>query len=338
MARKQNTGIARTEFGWRAFIRVRGTLYSQRFPPDTTLTAMRDWRAAKRTDVLRAQFVAPPAGVFRDDVDAYLAAVKTMPSYDDRERDMEAWLTIIGPARTRQSITSTEIRAALQRWRTNGRQDGKPLSESACNHRRSALMHFFTVMNGKSGANPCRDVPKFREPEPMPRGLPIAVLKRVFRCMPNSKTKARVLVMTFTGIPRATLMRMTREHIDYRAKTALVPRRRKGAGTTMRVMPLTPQAVAAFKLLDRFDGWGHFSRASLLQSLHRACRTAGVTPFRAYDLRHSIADATYELTGDIGAVQALLDHADIKMTNRYTVKAISTRLKKAVGALAKGYR
>jgi integrase/recombinase XerC len=333
-------GIARSVFGWRAFIRVQGRLYSKRFPPDATITEMKDWRAAKRTDVLRSAAFSPVAigSTFADDIDAYLRAVKTMRSYRDRERDLDAWIAIIGQRRTRQTITSTEIRATLQQWRVNGRHDGKPLSESACNHRRTALMHFFTVMNGKSGANPCRDVPRFREPDPEPRGLTFKQLAKVFRKMPESKTKARVMVMAYTGIPRATLMQLTAASVDYRAKTVTLPRRRKGGGTKLRVMPLTPQAVQAFRMLNRYDGWGHFSRASLLQSLHRACVSAKVTPIRAYDLRHSFGSEAYARTGDIGAVQALLDHADIKMTNRYTLKAVDARVRRAVKALAKGYR
>jgi integrase len=326
-------GIVRSVDGCRAFIRVRGHLYSKRFPPDTPLTVLRDWRAATRTDALRAaKFAAVPSGTFAEDVTNYLRAVKTMPTYAWREVDLDHWLAVLGASRTRQSITSAEIRAALQQWRTNGRKDGKPLSESACNHRRTALMHFFTVMNGKAGSNPCRDVPKFREPDPTPRGLTFAQLTRVFRAMPETKTKARAMVMAYTGIPHATLMRLEPGAVDYRAKTVLVPRRRKGSGTKPRVLPCSPEALTAFRLLDRYDGWGPFSRDSLRRSLQRACVTAKVTPIRGYDLRHSFAAHVYKESGDIGAVQGLLDHADQKMTARYTLSAIDGRMRSALNA------
>jgi integrase/recombinase XerC len=339
----KDDGIFRQADGsWRAFIRVGPDrkLFSKRFrDPDTSKSVMRDWRQATKVDVKRAAKFSPAiTQTFAEDVDDYLRAVRTMPSYADRERDMDAWIEEIGKTATRADITSTQIRAVLQQWRIDGRHDGKPLSESACNHRRTALMHFFSVLNGKSGSNPCRDVPRFREPDPEPRGLSFKVLQKVFRKMPDTKTKARLMVLAYTGIPRASLMRMRAEDIDYKAKTALVPRRRKGAGTKLRVLPLTPQAIKAFKMLNRFDGWGHFSRASLLQALKRACVSAKVTPIRAYDLRHSFASEAYARTGDIGAVQALLDHADVKMTNRYTLKAVDARVQKAVRALAKGYR
>ncbi len=331
-------GIVRSDTGWRAFVRVRGTLYSKRFPSDTPITTLRDWRAAKRTDVLRASLHVLPSGTFANDVDTYLRAVRTMPTYDEREQMMLLWITALGGARTRQSITSAEIRGALQHWRVSGRYDGQPLSESACNHRRTALMHFFSVMNGKSGANPVRDVPRFHEPDPEPRGLTYAKLRKVFATMRESATKARLMIIAYTGLPHATIQRLTRADLDLKAKTVTVPRRRKGAGTKTRIVPLTPEAVKAFKMLDRCEGWGHFSRSSLRKSFHLACRTAKVTVIRPYDLRHSFGTAVYEATGDLGAAQALLDHANIKQTQRYTMRAVADRMRKALTQTRKSFR
>lgn len=339
MSGNSPTGIVRTEFGFRAFIRVRGRLYSKRFPPEASLTDMRDWRAAKRTDVLRAALhVVPSSSTFRDDVRVYLLAVKTMATYDEREQDMDRWVAAIGESRIRHSITSAEIRGALQQWRIGGRKDGKPLSESACNHRRTALMHFFSVMNGKSGANPVRDVPRFREPDPEPRGLTYPKLRRIFATMKESKTKARLMLIAYTGLPHSTIMRLNPEHVNLKGRYAVVPRRRKGAGTQTRIIPLLPEAVAAFKMLIRCDGWGHFSRGSLRKALHQACRTAKVTRIRSYDLRHSFGTAVYEATGDIGAAQALLDHSDIKQTRRYTLKAAAGQMRKALLKTRKSFR
>ena len=333
---RRPTGIQRTTIGHRAYVRVRGVLHTKRFPPDATPTEMQNWRQATRVDVLRSLARTPRSrGTFGEDVDAYLKSVKTMPSYVDRENDLDAWLAALGSGRSRHTITSAEIRTALQQWRVNGRKDGKPLSESACNHRRSALMHVFTVLNGKAGANPVREVPKFREPDPEPRGVSFAQLRKAFNAMPESKTKARVLIMAYTGLPHATLMRLTPGMVDLRARTVTVPRRRKGQGTKTRVLPLQPEAIKAFRLLDRYDGWGSFSRDSLRRSLRRACATAGIPLIRGYDLRHSFGTAVYAASGDIRAVQALLDHSDVKLTERYTLGAVDERMKAALSAMRK---
>lgn len=354
--RDYGTGITTTKTGFRVYVRVKGTLYPKRFPKSATATDMKDWRAAKRVEVLTAHKArtdqAPARGSFGADVQTYLAAVKAMPTYVDRARDMAAWTAALPTQRSRDAISSAEVRAVLQDWRLTGKTvenrvtDDKgniiatstrqvPLSESACNHRRTALMHFYTVLNGKSGYNPVRDVPKFREPDPEPRGVPFSVLQEVFAAMPETATKARVLVLATTGLPPSTLMRLTPASVNYQAKTLTAPRRRKGKGTKTRTLPLSPDALAAFKLLTRYDGWGPFSKDSLRHSLHRACVTAGVPKLRAYDLRHSFATAAYQASGDIRAVQALLDHSDQKLTDRYALGAFDPRMRSALTALRK---
>lgn len=332
MARGYGTGITRTDFGWRACVRVHGRLYTKRFPPDATLTDMKDWRAATRTDVLRQERTRPPSGTFEDDIETYLAAVKAMPTADRREADLKLWLTVIDGTRARQTITGAEIRAALHHWRLLGRRDGKALSESSCNHRRTALMHFFSVLNGKSGANPVRDVPKFREPDPQPRGLTPAQLETLFKAMPDSATKARAMVMAYTGLPPSTLARLTPAALNRRAKALTVPRRRKGHGTKTRTLPLSPAALKAFTALTKHRAWGAFSRDALRHSVQRACAKAGVPVIRAYDLRHSFGSAVYRASGDIRAVQALLDHSDVALTERYTLSAVDARMKAALKA------
>src|SRR5262249_41512081 len=81
----------------------------------------------------------------------------------------------------------------------------------------------------------------------------------------------------------------------------------------------------------RLECWGSFSNSSLRQAFRRACRKAGVTGMRPYDLRHSFGTMLYKLTGDIHAVGALMVHASQKTTARYTLAAVPQRLRLAVG-------
>lgn len=354
MAGRLKTGLHVTDSGFRAFVRVRGQLYTKRFPKDATITEMRDWRASTRTDKLREAVRQSKrrAGTFADDVNTYLAAVRNMPTYKWRQTDLDAWVAEFG-ARKRPSITADEIRAVLQRWRLSGKRLFRPwcnlrtrkaemvevgrgpLSESACNHRRTALMHLWNVLDGKSAPNPLKDVPRLREPDPQPRGVPMATVQRILDAMPDSATKARCLVMAWTGLPHASLMQLTAASVDFTAKTVYVPRRRKGKGTKARVVPLLPQAVRAFKQMVKWDAWGKFSRDSLRRSLALACEKAGVDPIRPYDLRHSFASAAYAAGGDIHAVQALLDHSDVKLTARYALSAIDQRVLNTLHELRK---
>jgi integrase len=317
---------------------------------------MQDWRQGVRVDILRkdAQRATKriAGGTFAQDVETYLKAVKAMPTYKWRKADLEAWIAVFG-TRRRSDITSDEIRAVLHDWRLTGRLIRRrwcelatrketwvnvgraPLSDSACNHRRTALMHLYHVLDGKSAINPVRDVPRFREPDPEPRGIPLERVGLILAAMPDSATKARCLVMAWTGIPHATLMQIQPEHVRWDEHAVYVPRRRKGKGTKARVLPLLPQAVSAFRMMQRYTAWGAFSRDSLRRSLHRACDAIGVPRIRPYDLRHSFGTAAYQLTGDIRAVQALLDHSDAKLTARYTLGAVDSRVAMALATMRK---
>jgi len=352
----RRTGISKTEFGWRAAIRVKGALYTKRFPPDTTITAMQDWRQATRVDKLRAHqrhaSRRTAAGSFAEDAETYLKAVRAMPTYRWRKADLEAWIAEFG-TRTRSTITSDEIRAVLHRWRLEGRAiiryafdirtrqrvaveiGHASLSESACNHRRTALMHLYTVLDGKAAPNPVRDVPRFREPDPEPRGIPLETVQRILDAMPESATKARCLVMAWTGLPHATLMQLTASNLRWHDQAVYVPRRRKGKGTKARILPLLPQALEAFRMMARCDAWGRFSRDSLRRSLHRACDAVELPRIRPYDLRHSFLTAAYEASGDIRAVQVLADHADAKLTTRYTLGAVDIRVRDTLAAVGR---
>ena len=105
-----------------------------------------------------------------------------------------------------------------------------------------------------------------------------------------SKTKARLAVIAYTGLPHSLLKSLTREMIDWQGKGVTVPARRKG---------------------DALDCWGAFSNSSMLKSFHRACVLAKVTPVpRVYDLRHSFATEMYRLTGDPKATAQLLMHSE----------------------------
>lgn len=362
MPRKRlEIGLTKTDSGHRAFVRVRGHLYTKRFDADATPTEMQDWRAATRTDALRkakqAADAAPQPGTFAEDVTTYLGTVTSMPTYAEREYHMRLWVARFG-TRTRDSITSAEIRATLEQWRASGKPITNrktnvvirwvPLSESACNNRRAALMHFFTVMNGKSGRNPARDVPKYTEPEPEPRGYPYQVIEAILATMRPSATRARLHVITWTGMSPASLKRVREEDVDAAAGKMFRRRRRKGKGTAGKSVPILPQAVAAFRELRTHDGYGDFDAravnrawlravASFIASMRETEPDFSLPRFTVKDLRHSFGTRAYEVTGDLRAVGELLDHSTLDLTKRYTLKAVDPRLQHAIDLVTQSF-
>jgi integrase len=325
-----------TPSGIRAQIRINGVLHRRHFKRGTDPLVIKQWLLTQEKKFRRPD--ARQTGHFDDDARAYLAAVTAMPSYADRAKHIEEWIAVFG-SRFRGSISSHDIRAQLQKWRSEPRTvtAGKAnpreltLSASAVNHRRTALMHLFTVLDGKSAENPVRDVPKFREPAVVPRALSYVQIRRIFKAMSPCKSKARLMVIAYTGIPHAQLKRITVGDVDFRAKTVRVEGRKKGAGTQARVMPLTPDGVTAFKLMRKEDAWGPFSNDTLRRLFREACARAKVTAdVTTYDLRHSFGTEIYRRSGDIRATQLLMGHSKEAQTHRYTGAAQEQRVATAI--------
>lgn len=313
-------GISRTPTGFRAQVRIRGVLHRQRFTRDTPISTMINWVA-----MIRRRYASPYGpGTFAADAERYLKAVRAMPTYTQRAQHIRDWVAVFGE-RYRDEITPDEIRAQLHAWRSEGK------AAATCNKRRTALMHAYTVLDGRSGKNPVRDAPKFREPAPAPKALPYALIRGILDALPESKAKARLMVMAFTGLPQAQIETIRPEDVDFEAGAVAVQGRRKGAGTAGRLVPLTPDGVRAFKMMDREGAWGRFSRTVVRRAFQRACTRLGLPKrFVPYDLRHSFGTEVYRSSGDIRATQVLMGHSTPQLTHRYTLAAVDPRVKAAL--------
>ena len=323
-------GIWQTRYGYRVMIRIRGKLHTERFPPIYTLDRLRKWRDdhEKRHRPKKGQ-----RGTFAADAEGYLLTVRTMSSFADRKRDIQNWIDVVGD-KPRWELTPELIRAQLSTWKAEGGgidpKTGKPipLANNTVNHRRTALSHLFTVLDGKNEYNPVREVPPFALPAPMKRGLPLAVVMRVLRKIHGPKTRARLEVLAWTGLRPSELMRLTPDLVDLRAGVALVPTAKGGPPREIAFR----LAVPAWKKLLKADALGKFSVQSTRKSLHLACKAVGVPPFRVYDLRHSFLSALRKSGADLSDVQAQAGHTDIALTRRYA-PTITNKLRAAVGRL-----
>jgi integrase len=320
-----------------AYIRIAGKLRHKRYPLDTSLLVVRQWREQQRAKaILGLPEDTSDAKTLAEDCATYLEAVAGMPTIADRTYQIQAWRDALGPTRRRASVTSVEIRQQLESWRVDGKQPTKRnahpggLSPASLNLRRTALMHLWAVLDGRSAINPVKDVPRFREVTPPLRLPSIAEAERAIAAVGHPKKKsqsrARLSVLLWTGWPAAKLTRVTPRHVDLNQARAFVKGRRKGEGTRDRWLPLLPQAVKALKELKRVKAWGAFSNSSLHSALQRGCVKAKVTPFRTYDLRHVFLSEVALATKDDRVVAELAMHADIRMTRRYTESTVDPRL------------
>lgn len=318
--KRLDRGIYQTASGFRVIVRIGDILERKRFPPTYTLEALRRWR----DDHIRLRRPQTrQRGTFADDVRRYLDAVSGMPTYADRKRQIEAWLVHRDPPFARYRLTPTDIRTQLARWKASG------LAANTVNHRRTALSHLYTVLDGKAAYNPVREVPAFKLPPPVARGVPMRTVAKVLKQMANApKTQARLEVLAWTGLRPSELMRLTPALVDLKAGIARVPTAKGGPA---REVPFR-LAARAWKRMVKLNALGPFSPQSARKQLHAACRRAHVTPFRVYDLRHSFLSALRRAGADLSDIQAIAGHSDIKLTRRYA-PTITAKLTRAVRRL-----
>lgn len=274
---KIERGIWRTPHGYRIYVWANGRSFPKRLPNTWTLTQVRQYRDEHVVALRRTAGRAAQRGLFADDADRYLRGVAAMPSIDDRRRDIRQWVDRFGH-RSRASITVDEIRAELHRWRAT-------LAASTVNHRRTALLHLYTTLDRRGVYNPVREIRPFPEPPPEPRAVPLDTVRSILGVMRPSKTRARLAVLAWTGMRGSQLMRMRPAFVDLEAGHCWVPSGKHGDS---HLVALNAEGIAAWReFIDR-EAWGVFSKDGLRHAFQRACKNAGVSGLRPYDLRHSL--------------------------------------------------
>lgn len=305
-------GIRPWKGGWQAYVRTRSGLVSKSFPIDTPIDTMKTWRKVQQ---LAAPIAKPAGPTFEKDVAAYLARVTAMPTYGQRKQHLELWLKALGRDRLRSTIVTAEIDHVMQRWLT------AKLEPDTVRKRRTSLLALFHKLDGKAAVNPVRDSRPPPAALPQVRGLDERSLIKVLASLPPSKTAARLRVLAWTGLPPGMLMALTPADVDLDRAEVRVRPRRKGAGSPARALPLTPQAVDAFRQMIALGAFGDFAGGSAGRSLQRACKRSSIAPIRLYDLRHTFGALLYLKTKDLPTVGRFLLHASLTSTARYAMAA-----------------
>jgi len=318
-------GVRRDRYGWRAYVKV-GTgpnaiQREKRFKADAEMETILRWRDECRVALRKIKPLTPGAGTLGADVARYLLLVSSMPTYQQRKDHLDLWLDELGAHTPRSEITAEHIGAVLQRWRQR-------YSAATCNKRRTALMHLWSKLDGKGASNPVRDVPKFRTDDPLPRGRdPHAVdalLKKAQRC----RSRACCRVLLWTGMRPDELQRAEKDDLDLKQRI-VIARTAKGGRT--RAIPLTPQAVSAWREFIAAKCWQDVPQAA---PLNRWLKKVTGLELRVYDLRHSYGTALARRQTRLDVIGALMGHSTLELTKRYTLAAVTPDAAEATGRLA----
>jgi site-specific recombinase XerC len=380
MARQLPTGVTRTSTGYRAFVWVpwpgypNGRIRSKRFTRtatyEPTAKEAEDWREERRVEARRKKADDPiPVGEgFLADAERYLETVPAMPGFKDRRRHIREWAALFGE-RPSDEVQPHEIRAQRDRWLTVGpkrvlvKRPGEkahfeeraiPLSASSVNHRLRALENLYTVLNGRAGFNPVREVDEVEPPDVQPKGHSFALAYEILSFMPDvttpkkngthekgSLSRVRFEAMLVTGFPAKQLGMLKPEHVNWHVPSVVPPKRLKGrrsrrarARRTVKPRQLMPAAVPVLRRFFAMGANRKFSSSSLRRSVKRAIAAANrerarrelpaiPETLRPYDLtRHTFGTEVFRLTKNLLLVKDLMGHADIEQSERYAMAAI----------------
>lgn len=350
MPRSHRTRIAKNIYedaiGLAVLATAAGRTREKRFPAGTPFRTLTRWQEDTRAELRRdaaTRKAALPAGSLLESIAHYLGPF-TGSVRRDRANLLHHWALALGAPATAKGLTLQALQAAVLTWKAAG------VKASTINHRRRALIALLDAL-APGAPNLGRFLPREHAPAGQIRALPMPVAEAIVDALPDigrpvkghrrdtldkSKTKARLRVMLWTGLPQATLMRVTPEDVDLERRRLLVRPRRKGQGAAAVELPLLPEAVAALRTFLYLGAWGRFSTKSMAQSFLRAATRARQDhpeiPARCYPylLRHTFLSYVLEMTGDESAVGVLAQHADKRSTARYVQRGAAIRAEQAI--------
>lgn len=331
---------------------------------EADLRRMERWQLHTRAELLGDQPLKASRDSLKASVPRFLATMPTGAPRHDYEKLLDVWCHTSLGEMPRHLIRRAHVLTQFAQWEAEGYAAG------TMNQRLRALRKLYEVLDADDefAINPCAKIRKFTEPEPQERGASYDILEGILACIPDigfaakrgskrppyNKSKIRLRVMAWTGLPPAQIRKIRAEHIRWAEKELDVMPRRKGKGVKARRLPLLEEAVAALRDLQTAGGFGGFSNAAPWNAWQRAKKryltaaqdrltheqydalAAIVIPLRPYDLRHSYAAMIYETTGNQYAVKDLLLHGSLQTSERYIKRAVIAVSRSAIAAVQAG--
>ncbi len=182
--------------------------------------------------------------------------------------------------------------------------------------------------------NPCIGVSKFSEGPLRERYLTQKELPRfldALRLEDDTLSKAAILLLLYTGCRKSEILTMKWDQVRLDEGRIHLPVTKNGKSRAILLNKRASEILQelAYRKDDtertRKSDYVFPSRNGtrkghmhdLRVPLQKACEFAGIKDFRTHDLRHTFAALCVSSGADLYAVQRLLGHSDISMTQRY---------------------
>ncbi len=170
-------------------------------------------------------------------------------------------------------------------------------------------------------SNPIREVPRLKESPGRLRYLTIEEINRLLENCPPPPHPLRTLIIVAltTGMRKSEIFKLKWEYIrDDRFFILPVSK-----NNSVRVIPLNNTLLRTLESLPRVSEYVFLGRKNkpfvdLKISFKEACSKAGIEGFRFHDLRHTYASHLAMKGVHMRALQELLGHKTIQMTQRYS--------------------
>jgi integrase len=129
-----------------------------------------------------------------------------------------------------------------------------------------------------------------------------------------------VMVALTTGMRRGEILGLKWDYVRLESRLIILPVTKNN---TVRVLPINETLYRILAEMPQKSGYvfgngngGHIG--DIKHSFTSACRKAGITDFRFHDLRHTYASHLAMRGVHIRALQELLGHKTLAMTQRYS--------------------
>jgi site-specific recombinase XerD len=201
----------------------------------------------------------------------------------------------------------------------------KKVAWATLNHTVSALRFFYGVTLGRSDLP--KRIPYARVPKTLPVVLSTYEVARFLDAVQEPVCRAALITAYATGMRTAEVLTLRIEHIETERELIRIE---QGKGRKDRYVMLSPSLLATLRaywtiarprrwLFPRADGSGPLDAATLNAAAMRAALLARIgKPVTVKTLRHCFATHLLEQGVDIRVIQALLGHAQMTTTARYT--------------------
>lgn len=306
-----------------------------RFPPETSITAMREEVEARLARASASGQAVSKAGTLDGALDDLEAIEKDLPGWCERRSELRAWCKAeidgkrLGTIQLR-AITEGHCRRVMAHWLKDD------VAPKTVRQRRWSLQHLYRTLYGKTTITPVDDI----APPPKVKTIPIPIdPDHVLMVLGNligmeqrgvlrdAKTRARFMVRASTGKRPSEIMRakpsdVRRDRREWRV--------RDGKGGFSEGLYLNDEMLAAWNLFFEAHAWGTFNTGAHAKTLRSAGWAPDGDPFtRPYELRHSTGIALSDAGVDLADISPFLGHRQLETTRRTYVPIRKARMQRA---------